>query len=95
MSGDYTSKSYRKARWQFREDCRRNRRGCSICHQAIDYNLKFPHPWAWELHHVQPSSTHPHLHTVSSNHAPSHARCNKSHGNAPAPTPDAWVQPTW
>lgn len=89
---DYTSKRYRKMRWQFREDCRRNRLPCAICGQPIDYTLSFPHGWAWELHHIKPSSTHPHLHYMSANHAPSHARCNKAQSDKPK---QEWVQPSW
>lgn len=90
---DYSSKSYRKARAHFREDCRRTRRGCSICHQPIDYNLPHTHPWAFELHHLQPSSLHPHLHYVRTNWAPSHSKCNKGQGNKPMQ--ENWVQPSW
>lgn len=89
---DYTSKRYRKLRWQFREDCRRNRLPCAICGQPIDYTLAFPHKWAWELHHIKPSSEYPHLHYMPANHAPSHARCNKSQSNKPK---QEWVQPAW
>jgi 5-methylcytosine-specific restriction endonuclease McrA len=89
---DYTSKRYRRMRAQFRDACWRNRLACSICHSVIDYSLTFPNPWAWELHHVQPSSLAPHLHYVHTNFAPSHARCNKSQSANPK---QEWVQPTW
>ena len=89
---DYTSKRYRRLRNQFREDCRRNRVPCGICYGAIDYTLRSPHPWAWELHHVKPSSTHPHLHYDRANHAASHSRCNKGQGAKPK---QEWVAPTW
>jgi 5-methylcytosine-specific restriction endonuclease McrA len=92
---DYTSKRYRKMRQQFREDCRRNRLPCSICGNAIDYSLKFPNKWAFELHHIRPSSTFPHLHYMRANHAPSHSRCNKAQSDNPAPKPEEWIKPTW
>jgi 5-methylcytosine-specific restriction endonuclease McrA len=93
VTGDYTGKRYRTMRFRFRADCRRNRLPCGICGHAIDYDLKFPHGHAWELHHIKPSSTHPHLHFISANWAPSHARCNKAQSNKPAE--ENWVQPTW
>ena len=95
MTGDYTGKRYRKMRATYRDDCHRNRRPCSICRQPIDYSLTFPHPGSWELHHVRPSSTHPDLHYVRSNWAASHSLCNKSHSDKPAPSPDAWIPPSW
>jgi 5-methylcytosine-specific restriction endonuclease McrA len=89
---DYTSKRYRKLRHQFRDDCRRNRLPCSICGQPIDYALTFPDKWAWELHHIKPSSQFPHLHYVQANYAPSHASCNKSQSAKPR---QEWVKPSW
>ena len=90
---DYTSKRYLRLRNQFRDDCRRGRVRCSICGQAIDYSLKFPHKWAWELHHIKPSSQHPHLHYERTNWRPAHSRCNKSQSAKPAA--ENWVRPTW
>jgi 5-methylcytosine-specific restriction endonuclease McrA len=92
---DYTSKRFRKLRTQFRDDCRRSRARCVICGSPIDYSLKYPNQWAWELHHIKPSSTHPHLHYQRTNWASSHSRCNKSMGNKAAPDPNAWVAPAW
>jgi 5-methylcytosine-specific restriction endonuclease McrA len=89
---DYTSKRYRKLRLQFRDDCRRGRLPCSICGQPIDYSLPFPHKWAWELHHVKPSSEYPHLHYERTNWASSHSRCNKSQSNK---AKQEWVRPAW
>ena len=59
MTGDYTGKRYRRMRARFKEDCRRNRSRCSICRNPIDYSLTFPHPGAFELHHLQPSAHAP------------------------------------
>jgi hypothetical protein len=89
---DYTSKRYRRLRNQFRDECRRGRARCSICGGAIDYQLAFPNKWAWELHHVKPSSTHPHLHYERTNWSPSHSCCNKSQSAKPK---QEWVRPTW
>jgi 5-methylcytosine-specific restriction endonuclease McrA len=90
---DYTSKRYRKLRQQFRDDCRRNRLPCSICKQSIDYGLESPHQWAWELHHIKPSSQYPHLHYLRANHSASHSRCNKRQGDKPMTSPEEWVRP--
>jgi 5-methylcytosine-specific restriction endonuclease McrA len=92
MKGDYTGALYRNLRAQFREDCRRNRRPCSICGQPIDYSLTFPNKWAWELHHLKPTSQHPHLHYVQANWGASHSRCNKSQSAKPR---QEWVVPPW
>jgi len=92
MSCDYTSRPYRREWARFRDECARNHVACSICGQRIDYNLRRPHPDAFELHHVKPTSTHPHLFTVRANFSASHGRCNKRLGNK---TQQAWVRPAW
>lgn len=81
-----SSAAYRQLQAQFREECRRhrNRDGsyglpCAVpgCGRPINYNLRYPHPQAFQLDHDLPVSTHPQLALVPSNFRPSHAICNQ------------------
>lgn len=59
---------------------------CWLCGQAIDYTLPFGEPDAFELDHVKPRKTHPHLTLDRNNCRPSHSRCNRARGaGAPGP----------
>lgn len=92
MSGQYSDRQYRRLRAAFKDDCRRNRLPCSICKRPINYALPRDDDWSFELHHVKPTSTNPHLFWTRSNWSPSHARCNRAQGNKPA---QDWVAPAW
>ena len=60
---------------------RRERRGCWLCGQAIDYDAPKGHPDAFTVDHKLPLSTHPHLAEVYGNLDAAHDACNKGRGN--------------
>lgn len=52
---------------------------CQICYEAVDRDLRDPHPFAATLDHIIPLSVFP-LHTPE-NVRLAHSRCNKRRGN--------------
>ena len=66
-------------------DLRMRRGPCFICGQPIDYELPHGHPRAFQVEHVKPQSTHPHLIDDPANCVPAHAICNQSKGAREAP----------
>lgn len=54
---------------------------CSLCHQPIDYRLRYPHPQSCSVQHVKSRVLFPHLTWVRANWAPAHLDCNKSAGD--------------
>lgn len=75
------------ARFQsLRAQLRRERGGCWLCGQPIDYDLPAADPSSFSVDHVIPRLQAPHLAEVYSNLKPAHLDCNRRRGDrAPAP----------
>jgi hypothetical protein len=71
-------KSY--ARKQLREKVAGLGLPCHICGEDIDYTLKTPHPYAYQLDEIQPRRFGGDPLSIS-NVSPSHATCNRSRAN--------------
>lgn len=59
---------------------------CHLCGQLIPRGVHRNHPLAYQVDHVHPVSTHPHLGRVVANLRPSHRRCNRARGKRPLTT---------
>lgn len=73
---------------QWREakvECRRRGGPCRICGQAIDLQLRFPHPRSWSCHHIVPIAKGGAPYHQA-NLAPAHLRCNQKLGTDAMPT---------
>jgi hypothetical protein len=70
-------------RWgRLREEVRARRANCCRCHQPIDYDLAFPHPWSFSVDHwPHPLSTHPWLAEDPANLRAAHLKCNQNAGD--------------
>jgi 5-methylcytosine-specific restriction endonuclease McrA len=91
---------YKKQRAQFKARCKAVNAACHICHGElgpIDYYAEPQTSRAFELDHVLPLSTHPHLAYTVSNWAPAHSACNRNRQTKPLqpPPPGKWVRPQW
>lgn len=64
----------------FKKQMRQEAAPCYICRLPIDYDAKPNTPNSFELEHILPLSTHPHLGEDPANLGPSHASCNRSKG---------------
>jgi hypothetical protein len=62
-----------------RQTSAKHRAPCSLCGQAIDYQLRRPHPWSFVAHHLTRDKGGP--------IAPAHRRCNERHGKPSTPPP--------
>lgn len=105
MGDGITSRRYRHLRKRFKEQCAQADAPCWLCGQPIDYTLARLDPYtntvnddAFELDHLYPRSTHPHLAEDPANFRPSHAGCNRERGNKnPKPglgaTSRTWLKP--
>jgi 5-methylcytosine-specific restriction endonuclease McrA len=89
---------------RFRDYCKRSNALCHICiqrgdieHAVIDYAAKSQSPNAFEVDHIMPWSTHPHLRYEWANLAASHSRCNRQRRDDMNPTvqQQVWVKPDW
>jgi 5-methylcytosine-specific restriction endonuclease McrA len=99
-----TSK-FRMARDRFKQRCRRVGARCYWCclrgdseMATIDYYADANMPYGFELDHLRPVETHPHLALDPSNWVPSHSRCNRQKGTKSLESIQQqgdWVKPTW
>ncbi|MFA1703036.1 HNH endonuclease [Mycobacterium intracellulare] len=65
---------------------------------AIDYEAPANSPWSFELDHINPVESHPHLALDPSNWVPSHCRCNRSKGTKSIESIEqqgTWTKPDW
>ena len=68
-------------RWRkMRDQIARNRGACHLCGKSINYDLKYPHPMAFTVDHIQPVSMVPELAFSLENCRPAHKRCNEVRG---------------
>lgn len=84
-----TTRSFVKARDEFRQQQREENAPCWICGLPIDYDAPADdhhNDDRFQLDHVQPVATHPDLQHDPSNWAAAHAGCNRERG-AGAPRP--------
>lgn len=72
--------TYRKHRNQMKAE----RQPCYICREPINYEAKAGQPDAFELEHILPLSTHPHLAEDPANLGAAHMSCNRSKGTGDA-----------
>jgi 5-methylcytosine-specific restriction endonuclease McrA len=98
----HNNAAYRKNRAQFKARCRARGAPCHICHGElgpIDYDAEPQTSKAFELDHIKPVATHPHLYYVEANWAASHSACNRSRQKKELSTPPKeqkrWVKPSW
>lgn len=100
------SSKFRMARNRFKERCRRVNARCYWCQlrgadpelAQIDYYAEANQAWSFELDHLHPVETHPHLALDPSNWVPSHSRCNRSKGTKSIKNIERqsdWVKPDW
>lgn len=54
---------------------------CCLCHQPIDYTLRYPHPQSCSVQHIISRSIRPDLTWDPANWAPAHIDCNKAAGD--------------
>jgi hypothetical protein len=78
---------YKAGREQYRAQCAvaRNPDGstgapCIICHERIDYHLKYPHPLSWSLEHIVSVKDHIELLMDRTVWASAHFSCNSMKG---------------
>jgi hypothetical protein len=93
---------YRKQRAAFKAKHRVLNSACHICNGElgpIDYDAQPQTSKAFELDHIKPKATHPHLFYDEANWAPSHCGCNRSRqaGELKPKDPSAgrWVKADW
>jgi hypothetical protein len=97
--------AYRKGRAAFKAKHKALRTPCHICNGElgpIDYDAQPQTSKAFELDHILPSSTHPHLYYDEGNWAPSHVACNRSRQakdlqkvQPPQAPSGMWVKANW
>lgn len=94
--------SYQRQRTEFKAACKARNLPCHNCHGElgpIDYDAEPQTAKAFELDHIHPVKTHPHLYYMMSNWAPSHCACNRSRQAKEVPdkraAPQKWVKPAW
>ena len=100
-----SSSRYRMAQRQFKDRCRRVDARCYWCvfrgdseMAEIDYQAPANAPWSFELDHLHPIETHPHLAYDPRNWVPSHSRCNRQKGTKSLEHLERqvdWVKPEW
>jgi len=88
-SGIRQTTEYKKFRKAFRLQCQNaismaGDRGapCWLCSEPIDYRLRRPHPFAWEMDHIIPVSEAPNLALDHNNVAAAHHDCNQRRGTS-------------
>jgi 5-methylcytosine-specific restriction endonuclease McrA len=74
------SYAYKRKRELFRKECQLKKAVCHLCGGDIDYRLREPHPYSWNLDHVKPVQDHPELIMEIGNWAASHRDCNIRRG---------------
>lgn len=57
---------------------------CALCGQPIDLSIRYPHPEAFTVDHITPTSHGGNDHIDGLR--PSHAACNRARGNQPSGT---------
>ena len=67
---------------QHRAAIARGRPDCALCHQPIDYTLKYPNPWCYVVDHVIPLGRNPAPERIAeldvlTNKQPAHNKCNR------------------
>lgn len=75
---------YKRLVSEFKDQCRRARRSCARCGQAIDYDAPSWHPSSFQAGHIKSWSKHPHLRMDPANFQPEHALCNQDAGDSDA-----------
>ena len=71
---------YGNLKRDFRRTCENANLPCWLCHQPIDYTLKWPDTESFSLDHYLPREDRPDLTEVWSNFRPAHLSCNSSRG---------------
>jgi 5-methylcytosine-specific restriction endonuclease McrA len=72
----------RTRRWnRLRANLRAAHRPCCICHQPIDYSLRWPDPQSFTVQHLKPWSRNPELREDPGNLDAAHFKCNTSLGD--------------
>jgi hypothetical protein len=79
MPGKSYGRSTAKIR-SLKKQMRAERMPCYICRLPINYEAKQNEPDSFELEHILPMKTHPHLAEDPANLGPSHSSCNRSKG---------------
>lgn len=74
------TRAYKNLRQELKHAWQAQSAPCWICSQAINYHGIPGEPDSFDLDHVKPRKTHPHLNLDRNNCRPSHARCNRSRG---------------
>lgn len=74
------SHAYKQGRASFRAECSAANKPCWICGDEIDYRLKEPHPYSWNLDHIKAVQDHPELIMERNNWSASHRDCNVRRG---------------
>lgn len=81
MTARIHGKTYREFRAEMKATWQAINQACGICGQAtIDWDGPKNEPDSFELDHILPVVTHPHLQLDPSNARPSHHRCNRGRG---------------
>lgn len=68
------------------EHVKARRRPCCICHDPIDYTLKYPNPRSFSVQHIQSRKARPELVFDVTNCDAAHLDCNQSQGEQPVIT---------
>lgn len=72
-------------RWQrLAANQRMKRLPCCLCHQPIDYTLKWPDPGSFSVEHIKSWHAHPELREDPSNLGSAHLGCNSAKQDKPA-----------
>ena len=92
INGLRHSPQYKKLRAEFRAACARKRHAdgslgefCWLCNGAIDYQLKYPHPYSFSLDHAITVKENPDLMLDPLNFRASHSDCNIGRGTDDPP----------
>lgn len=90
------TRSYKKHKREFFELCRRERRACWLCGQAIDYEAEpGTTPDSLTLDHIKPVSRFPELMDDPTNFAAAHFSCNTRRHDADPPAPLGTMTRVW
>lgn len=82
----FDSRSAKKLKVMFKQQCRDASAVCWLCGQPINYDAPPNSRDAFEPDHFYPQSTHPELAEDPENLRPSHCSCNRSRKDGvPAP----------
>lgn len=96
MNNAIHSKQYKAMRAELKSVWQTRNTPCWICGQAtIDWEGEANGPDSFELDHMLPRKTHPHLTLDRNNARPAHGRCNRSKGAGQARPGIGTTSETW